>query len=98
MSEHSRLPWRIDRDNEDGIEIVADDGDLVLITNYRDISTETPPTLRDKIIARCRANFYLVLKAVNQTKGRDRWSAIGVELLVDERAQELAHLLNTNGK
>lgn len=52
---HSRLPWRLDRDNAEGIEIVADDGNLVLIFNYRDIPPETAPELRDQLIAEARA-------------------------------------------
>lgn len=60
-----RLPWRIDRDNNEGIEIVADDGDLVAITNYRDIPAEIDPEFRAQIIGRTRARFYFIVKAAN---------------------------------
>lgn len=58
-------PWRIDRDNEDGIEIVAANNDLVHILNYREIPAETPPEYRAKLISQARANFYLTVEAVN---------------------------------
>jgi len=61
----SATPWRIDRDNEDGIEIAAADNDLVHILNYRDIPPEIAPEYRAKIIAKARANFYLTVQAVN---------------------------------
>lgn len=62
---HSRLPWRIDKDNDQGIEIVSSDGNLVIIEKYSDIPRETPPHLRKQFIQEARDNFYLILRAVN---------------------------------
>jgi len=55
---HSSLPWRIDRDNADGIEIAADNGDLVAIEKYQDAPASAA--------AQIRANFYFIVKAVNR--------------------------------
>lgn len=63
-----RLPWRIDRDNAEGIEIVAADGDLVAITNHRDIPVETDPKFREQIISRTRARFYFIVESVNNAQ------------------------------
>ena len=63
---HSHLPWRIDKDNGEAIEIISADGDLVHIEKYSDIPSEFDAETRNRLIAKARANAYFILNAANQ--------------------------------
>lgn len=63
----SPLPWRIDQDNEYGIVICADNGDIVHAVYYNGIIPASDETLLDNIIQLARANAYFILKACNRT-------------------------------
>lgn len=63
----SQLPWRIDQDNEYGIVIVADNGDIVHAVYYTGIIQPSDEPLRNEIIQRERINAYFILKACNKS-------------------------------
>jgi hypothetical protein len=58
-------PWRIDKDNAEGIEIVADNGDLVFIENWGDLPSERGAGFAEQVITQSRANAYLIVELVN---------------------------------
>ena len=60
-------PWRIDKDNAEGIEIVADNGDLVFTESWGDLPSERGVGFAEQIISQSRANAYLIVDAVNYT-------------------------------
>ena len=60
-------PWRIDKDNAEGIEIVADNGDLVFTESWGDLPSERGVGFAEQIIIQSRANAYLIVDAVNYT-------------------------------
>lgn len=63
-------PWRIDKDNSQGIEIVADDGNLVYVEDYGSIPDERGSGFRETMVAEIRANAYLIVQAVNAFEAR----------------------------
>ena len=60
-------PWRIGKDNAEGIEIVADNGDLVFTESWGDLPSERGVGFAEQIISQSRANAYLIVDAVNYT-------------------------------
>lgn len=65
MKNASPRPWRIDRDNAQGIEIVAANGDLVAIEDFGGIPSERGMVFAEQIIESTRANFHMIVEVVN---------------------------------
>lgn len=63
--QHSKLPWKIDKDNAEAVEIVSADGDLVHIEKYSDIPAEFDDETKDRLWAKARANAYFIVERAN---------------------------------
>jgi len=55
----SPMPWRIDKDNADGVEILDAQGNLVYHEDYGCFPNEMSSSLKDEIIKNLRANARL---------------------------------------
>lgn len=59
-------PWRIDQDNEQGVVVKDDKGNVVHAENYHDIPTERGAAFAEQIIGEARINAYAMVAGVNQ--------------------------------
>lgn len=60
----SPRPWRIDQDNDGGISIVADNGDVVALESFS-AAWALDARVRKEVIKTTRSNFYKIVDAVN---------------------------------
>lgn len=58
-------PWRIDQDNDKGIVVMDDIGNVVHACDYGDIPEERGPAFYEQIVSQERANAHAMVEAVN---------------------------------
>lgn len=61
LSSCSPFPWRIDKDNSEGIEVVDAVGNLVFVEDYGCFPDEMSSSQRDQITVNIRANARLMV-------------------------------------
>ena len=65
-------PWRIDYDNESGVAVVDDLGNLVHSCDYGDIPTERGAAFFEQIVKLERANAHAMVNCVNDAICRSK--------------------------